>query len=104
MWDKELSQQIEELIEIDDMEVEVGPQNQDVNLMPSTKQVAIQIAPPPTIELAPRKEEEVVPLDDDLVMDTYNFSYGEHKRINCTSAKEIFFRMTSHLLHLLEKW
>lgn len=57
------------------MEEEPEPQNQDVDLIPSTQYVTIQYPFPLEVELAPCKEEEVVLLDDDLVMDTYNLSY-----------------------------
>lgn len=50
------------------MEEEPEPKNQDVQLMPSTQQVTIKSPTPPTTGSSLVKEEEVVPLDDDLVM------------------------------------
>ena len=77
MQDLDLSQQIENLIEVTNMEMEQEPQNEDVDLMLRAPQVTIFSPPPPTVELAPGEEGEVVPLDNDMVMDTYNVSYGE---------------------------
>ena len=56
MQDKELDQQIEELIEINDMEVELELQNEDVDLMPSALQVIVQYPPPPATNLAPTEK------------------------------------------------
>lgn len=65
------------LIEIDDMAVECESLNQDVNLIPSTQQVVIHSPPLLGVESSPYEEREVVPLDDDPFMDTYNMSYDE---------------------------
>lgn len=51
------------------MEEESEPQNQDVKLMQNTQQVIIQCPPPPASELAPSEEGEVLPLDNDPIMD-----------------------------------
>lgn len=77
MQDKEISQQIEELIEADDMEVELESQNEDVDLIPSATQVTFQSPPPLATELTLTEEGEIVPFDDDPVMGLYNLSYDE---------------------------
>lgn len=82
MQEKELEKNIEELIEIEDMEVEAQSQNQDVDLMLSTQQGTVQSPPPLVAVLALSEEDEIIPLDDNMVMDTYIFSYDElHKKI-----------------------
>jgi len=49
--------------------------------MPGTQQVTIQ-CPHPLQKQAPSKEEEIIPLNDGPVMDTYNLTYEElHKNI-----------------------
>ena len=60
MQEKELAQEIEELIVIQDMEVEPEFLNQDFYLMSSTRQIPIQSPPPTTVEQAPSEEEEIV--------------------------------------------
>jgi len=65
------------MIVIQGMEVEPETLNQAFDLMPITQQVTIQFPPPLTTEQAPIEEEEIVPLDDGLVMDTYNLTYDE---------------------------
>ena len=77
MRDWELAQQIEHLIEVTNMEMDQEPQNEDVDLMPSTPHVTIQSPPPLAAEPTPSEEGDVVPLDGDLVMDVYNMSYHE---------------------------
>lgn len=77
MQDQDLAQQIEELIEINDMEAELEPQNQDINLLPNTQLVTIQSLPPLVVESAISEEVENFPLDDDSIMDIYNFLYDE---------------------------
>lgn len=44
--------------------------------MPSTQQVTIQSSHP-LADQAPREEEKIVPLDDGLIMDTYDLNYDE---------------------------
>jgi len=44
--------------------------------MPSTQEVTIRSSHP-SIEQAPSEEEEIVPLDDGLVMETHNMAYNE---------------------------
>lgn len=69
MQDKEITQLIEGFIEIQDMEAEPKPHNQDVDLMRSTQQVTIQSPPLSAAKLAPSEEEEFFPLDNGPVMD-----------------------------------
>lgn len=91
MQDQEFAQQFEQIIEIDDMEMELEPQIQDFDLMPSTQQVTNQS---PTLSAAKSslgEEGEIIPLGDDLVMDMYNFSYDElHNNIVKLACQEIF--------------
>lgn len=106
MQDKELVQHIEELIEIKGIEANPEPQNQDFDLIPIIQQVTIQSPPPPTEESTPSEAEELVPLNYDLVMDTYNLTYDKlqkEKGKKWYKHGRDIFQMTSHILHLLEK-
>ena len=60
--------------------MEQDPQNEDVDLMPSTLQVTIQSPPPPPIDPSLSKEGDVVPFDDDPMMDVYNLSFDEFQK------------------------
>lgn len=80
MQDRELAQQIEDLIEVADMELQLEPQNEDVDLRPSAPQVTVQSPSPPAAELTLSKEGDVVLLDDDPTMDLYNLSYDEFQK------------------------
>lgn len=55
-----------------DMEVGMESLNEDVDLMPSAPQASSQTPLPLATKKAPSEEGEVVPLNDDLVMDVYN--------------------------------
>ena len=81
MWDWELAQQIQQLIEVTDMELEQKPQHEDVDLMPRAPQVIPQSPLAPIIVLAPRKQGDVVLLDDDPIMDVYNLSFNEFQKM-----------------------
>lgn len=50
MQDQELSQQIEQLIEVTDMELEQEPKNEDIYLMLREPEVISQSPPPPISE------------------------------------------------------
>lgn len=70
------------------MELEQEPQHEDVDLMPRAPQVIPQSSPPPIIEPTPSEQGDVVPLDDDLIMDVYNLSFDEfQKRIVQAGSK-----------------
>lgn len=89
MKDKELTQEIEELIKIQEMEKEPKLQDQDADMVPSTQQVTIQ-SPHPSTEQAPSEEEEIIPLDDGLVTSTYNLSYDELQKNIVQERKKYF--------------
>ncbi len=48
--------------------------------MSSAPQVTNQSPPPPVAEPSPSEGGDVVPLDDDLVMDVYNMSFNEFQK------------------------
>lgn len=96
MQDRELAQQIEDLIEVADMELELEPRNEDVDLMLSAPQVIIQSPPPLAAEPASSEEGAIIPLDDDMVMDLYNLSYNEFQnKIVQARRKNFFYNHTS---------
>lgn len=100
--DQDVSQQIGHLIEVTDMEMEQELHNEDVDLMPSTPQVIVQSPPPSSIETTLSKEGDVVPLDDDSVMDVYKMSLMISK-IRFYKQRENIFRIIIHHLHSLDK-
>lgn len=51
MRDRELSQYIEQLIEVKNMEMEQEPQNEETNLIPRAPEVISQSPPPTVLEL-----------------------------------------------------
>ena len=65
------------------------PQNQDVDLILVTQYVTIQ-SPHPLIEQAPSKGEAIFPLDDSLLMDTYNLTYDDPQK-NIIQARKKHF-------------
>ena len=75
MQDWEIAQQIEDLIEVVDMELEPEPQDEDVDMIPSTPQITIQSPSPLATKPSLSVEGDIVSLDDDSVMDVYNLSY-----------------------------
>ena len=74
MQDQELATLIEDLIEVEDMEFRLEPQDEDIGMMLNASQVIIQSPPLQSVELALRKKGYILPLDDDPRMDVYNFS------------------------------
>lgn len=74
MHDRVLAQQIEDLIKVAGIELELEPWNENVDLMLSALQVTIQTPSPPSTQLDLSEEWDLVPLDDDPVMDLYNMS------------------------------
>lgn len=102
MQDMKFSQHVEEWIEIIDMEEELELHNQDVDLILRTQQVTLESPPPRTTESTPSVKGEVIPLDDDPIIDMYNISYYELEK-NIVQALRNIFWMTSHLLDSLEK-
>lgn len=90
LQDKQLAQEIEELIVIQYMQVEPKLLKQDVDLMSNTQHVAIQSPPPLTTNQAPSKDEEIIPLDEGPVMDTYNMTYNELKKKILQERKKYF--------------
>ena len=82
MQEHDLGQEIEKLIEVANMELEPEPKYEYVNLMPNPPNATIQTPALPVTDLVSSEEGEIVPLDDDLVMDVYNLSFDElQKRI-----------------------
>ena len=77
MKDRELNQQIEHFIEVTDMDMEQEPHNKDVVLMLSAPYITTQSPPPITVEPTLRRKMDVVPLDNDPMMDVYNLSFNE---------------------------
>lgn len=77
MQDMKVSQQVEYLIMIRDMEEKPKPQNQDVDLMPNTQQIIVQATPSLVAESTLGDEGKVIPFDDDQVIGMYNLSYNE---------------------------
>lgn len=71
MQDREISQQIEKLIEVTDMEMEQEPQNEYTDLMSRAPKVISQSLPPPVSKLIPSEQGYIVFLDDDMVLDVY---------------------------------
>lgn len=62
------------------MEVELELLNQDVDIMSRDQQATIQSSPPLIAKQALSEEEEIVPLDDGSVIDTYSITYDELKK------------------------
>lgn len=85
------------MIKIQDMEEEPELKNLVVNLMPRTQLVTIQSPHPPT-EQAPREEEEIIPLDDDPVMDMYELNYDEIQK-KIVEATLFFFSSYNLVSH-----
>lgn len=61
------------------MELGLELQDENLDLIPSSQQAIVQTPPPPVSEPSLSEEGEIVPLNDDLVMDVYNTSFNELK-------------------------
>jgi len=85
------------------MEMENEPQNKDVDLMSNTPKVTIQSPPPPATEPTSIEEGDVVPLDDDLVMDVYNMSFAEFQKMIIQARKKNFLDDHSSLEFVRER-
>lgn len=72
------------------MEIEQGEKNQDVDLMPNTKQIISHPPPPPIDWKAPSGEEEISPLDEDLIMDILRLAFNELQKKMCMKERNTF--------------
>lgn len=94
--DNELSEQIDQLIKVKNMELGQDQQGQDTNLMLRVLEVTSQSPPAPVLELVLSKQGEVFLLDDDLVMDVYNLSFdGLQKNIVQAQRNNVSYDHTS---------
>lgn len=80
MQDQEISQQIEKLIKMKDMELEQDSQHEDGYLMLREPQVIPQSPPPPATEPTLGEQGDDVLLDNDSAMDVYNISFDEFQK------------------------
>lgn len=71
--------------------------------MSNAPQVIIQSPPPPVTELAPSEEGDIVPLDNDLVMEVYNMSYNELQKRIIQARKEHFLNGHTSLPFIRER-
>lgn len=77
MQAREVAQQVEELVESKDMEMEQKLKEQDIDLMSRASKVTPQSLPPTEWHLVPRKQGEVVLIDDDPETNVYNLAFEE---------------------------
>lgn len=95
--DKEIAQEIEELIVIQYMEVDFQQYNQDVGLMLYMEQIISQSPPPLAKGKALDDEEEIAPLDEGLVMDIFSVTFDElQKKILQERNKKFPGDLTHH--------
>lgn len=69
MQDQDLAQQTQDLIEVVNMELGLEMWVKYVDLMPSATQVTVQSPQPLATELALSVEQDIVPIDEDPIME-----------------------------------